>query len=105
MPKKAVPNKELYSWDIFRLRGTPAAFIDSVEAPDEQTAVKKATDEYQITNPEQQKRLIAQQRRGIEASSGEPRGTHGSLFLHRPAAARGSVGRWQSATHQHGENL
>jgi hypothetical protein len=63
MPKKAEDKTELYSWDIFRLRGTPAAFIGIVEAPDEQAAVKKAIDEFQITNPEQQKRLIAQRRR------------------------------------------
>jgi 1,2-phenylacetyl-CoA epoxidase PaaB subunit len=63
MSKKIVPKQELYSWDIFRLRGTPAAFVGSVEAPDEQAAVKKAIDEYQITNPEHRRRLVAQRRR------------------------------------------
>ena len=47
----------------------------------------------------------AELRRHYHTSSGEPQETHGSLFLHRPAAARASAGRGQSATHQHGETL
>jgi hypothetical protein len=43
-------------------RGTPAAFIGIVDAPDEASAVKKAIEEYNITDPEGQKRLIAQRR-------------------------------------------
>jgi hypothetical protein len=55
--------KKEYSWNIYRLRGTPAAFIGTVDAPDETTAVKKAIEEFAITDAEQQKRLIAQRRR------------------------------------------
>jgi hypothetical protein len=49
-----------YSWNVYRLRGTPAQFIGSVEAPDEATAIKKAIEEFKITDPVMQKRLIAQ---------------------------------------------
>jgi hypothetical protein len=51
-----------YSWSIYRLRGTPAAFIGIVDAPDEASAIKKAIEDYNITDPEGQKRLIAQRR-------------------------------------------
>jgi|HubBroStandDraft_6_1064221.scaffolds.fasta_scaffold921758_2 hypothetical protein len=52
--------KKEYSWNIYRLRGTPAQLIGRVEAPDEATAIKKAIEEFKITNPVMQKRLIAQ---------------------------------------------
>jgi hypothetical protein len=39
--------------------GTSARFIGTVEAPDEKTAIKKAIAAYEITDPEQQKRLVA----------------------------------------------
>jgi len=55
--------KEDYSCYIYRLRGTPAVFVGMVEAPDETTAIKKAIAEFNITDTEQQKRLIAQRRR------------------------------------------
>jgi hypothetical protein len=51
-----------YSWGVYRLRGTPAAFIGIVDAPDDAAAIKKAIEKYNITDPEGQKRLIAQRR-------------------------------------------
>jgi hypothetical protein len=51
-----------YSWSIYRLRGTPAAFIGIVDALDEVSAIKKAIEEYNITDLEGQKRLVAQRR-------------------------------------------
>jgi hypothetical protein len=47
---------------VFRPRGTPAALIEIVDAPDEKAAIKKALEEYNITDPERQKRLVAQRR-------------------------------------------
>jgi hypothetical protein len=41
-----------YSWSIYRLRDTPAAFIGIVDAPDKASAIKKAIEEYNITDPE-----------------------------------------------------
>jgi hypothetical protein len=52
--------KKQYSWHIYRLRGTPAQFIGSVEASDEATAIKKAIEEFKIIDPLIQKRLLAQ---------------------------------------------
>jgi hypothetical protein len=51
--------KKEYSWNIDRLRGTPAQFIGGVEAPDEAKAIKKAIEEFKITNPAMQKRQLA----------------------------------------------
>jgi hypothetical protein len=61
MPKKATPKKE-YSWRISRIRGTPAAFTGIVDAPDKEAAIKRAIEEFKITNPEHQKRLVAHRR-------------------------------------------
>jgi hypothetical protein len=55
--------KKEYSWSIYRLRGTPAVFVGDVEAPDEKAAIEKAIKDFNITDTEQQKRLIAQRRR------------------------------------------
>jgi len=58
MPKKSTE----YSWSIYRIRGTPAVLVGIVGAPDEKAAIKKAIEEYKITNLEQQKRLVARRR-------------------------------------------
>jgi len=49
-----------YRWDIFLLRATPATPIGSVEAPDAASAIKKAIELYEISDPQKQKRLITQ---------------------------------------------
>ena len=51
----------MHSWAIYRLKGTPAALFGHVEAPDAETAIKKAIDEFAI-NPALHKRLLAQRR-------------------------------------------
>jgi hypothetical protein len=51
-----------YSWSSYRIHGTPAVLGGIVGAPDGETARKKAIEEYEITNPEQQKRPIARRR-------------------------------------------
>jgi len=43
---------------ISRLRGTPAAFIGLIDAPDESSAIKAAIKQFDV-RPEDQKRLIA----------------------------------------------
>jgi hypothetical protein len=48
-------------WSIYHIKGTPAALLGHVEAPDEETAIKKAIDEFAIS-PALQKRLLAQRR-------------------------------------------
>ena len=49
------------SWSIYHIKGTPAAFLGRVEAPDEESAIRKAIEEFEI-NPALQKRLLAQRR-------------------------------------------
>jgi hypothetical protein len=61
MPKKPAP-KEMRSWRIHRIRSTPAAYIGIVEAPDEEAAIQAAIEKFKVTNPDQQKRLVAQRR-------------------------------------------
>jgi hypothetical protein len=58
-PRKS-PLEKTYRWIIYRLRGTPAAYIGSVYAKNEVDAIKAAIEEFQITDPSQQKRLMAQ---------------------------------------------
>ncbi len=53
------PKKE-HKWRITRIKGTPAAYVGNVHAPDAETAIKTAIEEFGITNPEHQKRLVAQ---------------------------------------------
>ena len=55
------PAGKQYMWSIYHIKGTPAALLGRVEAPDEETAIKKAIDEFQI-GPALQNRLLAQRR-------------------------------------------
>jgi hypothetical protein len=49
----------MHTWAISRIKGTPAAEIGWVDAPDAETAIKEAIERYGITDREQQKRLMA----------------------------------------------
>jgi 1,2-phenylacetyl-CoA epoxidase PaaB subunit len=60
MAKKPVQD---YSWRISRIRGTPAAEVGTVQAPDAEMAIQVAIEKYKITDPEKQKRLVAQRLR------------------------------------------
>ena len=44
----------------FNLKGSPAAYVGHVRAADEKEAIRKAINEFHITNPEHQKRLVAE---------------------------------------------
>jgi hypothetical protein len=52
----SAPVGKQQTWDIY-----PAALFGRVEAPDEETAIRKAIDEFGIS-PALQKRLLAQRR-------------------------------------------
>jgi hypothetical protein len=53
-------DKKEYRRNIFLLRATPATPIGGVSAPDAASAIKKAIEEFEITDPQKQKRLMAQ---------------------------------------------
>jgi hypothetical protein len=52
--------KRLFKWRVFLVRDIRATPLGIVEAPDEKTALEIAFDEFEVTNPETQKRLVAQ---------------------------------------------
>jgi hypothetical protein len=56
--KKSAPAKE-QRWAIWRIRGTPAAFLGHVHASDEKTALEKAAEEFHV-RPELRNKLMAQ---------------------------------------------
>jgi 1,2-phenylacetyl-CoA epoxidase PaaB subunit len=47
MPKKSI-QKKLIQWKVYRLKGSPAAFVGIVHAPDEKAALKAAVKEFAI---------------------------------------------------------
>jgi hypothetical protein len=55
-----ISRKRLHEWRIIRLKGSPAAYVGHVRAADEDEAIRKAIHEFNIFNPEDQKRLLAQ---------------------------------------------
>jgi hypothetical protein len=52
--------ERLHEWRIVRIKRSPAAYVGHVRAADEKEAIRRAIQEFQITNPEDQKRLVAQ---------------------------------------------
>ncbi len=50
--------KKEYRWQIYHIEGTPAKFIGTVTAPDEQTALKRDVSELE-TDPKIRNRLVA----------------------------------------------
>jgi hypothetical protein len=55
-PKK--PAKQTHTWEVTLIRER-GRLLGYVEAPDLETAIKVAIRDFEIRNPEQQKRLIA----------------------------------------------
>jgi hypothetical protein len=52
--------KKEYSWNIYRLRGTPAQFIGNRGGAGRSERHQQGIEEFKITGPVMQKRLIAQ---------------------------------------------
>jgi hypothetical protein len=57
----SAPAGKQYTWSIYHIKGTPAAVLGRVEALEEETAIKKAIDEFQI-GPALRRKLLAQRR-------------------------------------------
>jgi hypothetical protein len=53
-----MPKKE-YRWAIYHIKGTPAEFLGTVSAAEEDGAIKKAFVELKIKDARIQKRVIA----------------------------------------------
>ena len=51
--------KQQPTFQIYRIRATPAQYLDSVIAPDEEAAIQVYANDHGITDPEQRRRLIA----------------------------------------------
>ena len=60
-PAERSMTTKLYSWRIYRVLGDlhPLGIVDAI---DSDHAVKVAIQKFEITNPEHQKRLLAQRR-------------------------------------------
>jgi hypothetical protein len=58
-PNPATPRKANVEWLVYRVGGPPrAAFLGNVSAPDHVTALARACEEFDITSPTEQRRLI-----------------------------------------------
>ena len=58
---KRTSKQQDHSWNVYRLRGTPAQFVGIVDAPDERSAIEKAIEEFKVP-ANQRGRLIARRR-------------------------------------------
>ena len=58
MPKVA-SKRPVFRWQITRIKSTPITVLGTVEAPDAETAIKIAIEQFNVTDPDQQQRLAA----------------------------------------------
>ena len=50
---------QIRTWEVSRIKGTPAAILGLIKARDAESAVKEWIEKFNITDPEQQSRLMA----------------------------------------------
>jgi hypothetical protein len=61
MSKRLTKQQQDHSWAVYHIKGTPAKLIGIVDAPDEQTAIARAIEEYKVP-ANQRDRLMAKRR-------------------------------------------
>ena len=58
---KQPSSKQTHSWAVYHIKGTPAKLIGIIDAPDKETAIKRASEEYNVP-PNERDRLMARRR-------------------------------------------
>jgi hypothetical protein len=59
MAKKRAEPAELPLWEISRIKGTPAAILGRISAPNAERAVEEWAEKFGITDEHQKSRLVA----------------------------------------------
>ena len=59
-PRTPAKQTKLFRWRISRIRSNAARELSEVEAPDADRAIKAAIEAFGVTDPWQQRRLVAQ---------------------------------------------